>query len=505
LATNQASFLGWNWGKRNWSAILPEPPEYLLVAAPYFFSLYGFLLVAIGITVAMPFSVGVNGGLISTLALLALLRAWLERKGTRFDAIPTKVNISGVGMLALCLVGYTALTMAWAPSGSNSWGAVERKLAWVVFSLVLAYWPPTRKQADTVLFCYVIALGILFLFAISFATSLSGQTGFAYRYFFYGTSLVYPFQLHRVYTALHVLFGLGCWLILGRGWLNNVGNKTVQVVLYTAGALVLLSFELMLASRIMLGVTALIGLGATVLALINGDRLRAGIFALGLGVLVVIASFAPPVRQAFEAIANGKNIAAPDRVVLDDGIATRYYIWKASFAELSQRTLPEVLFGTGGGSGRLALLPHYQKMNFKLGVKEAFDTHNQYLLCLLDTGIVGLSLLLALLFAAGRQAYAIITNRHVSSIIKNPYELNMGEANRSALPQLKEGILPDTHTWIPNTTLFQLLALITGLMCAAMLTECQLEAQKGTVFFAFFMLLLVSCYKSDSPKRLVKP
>src|SRR5690606_33070311 len=76
------------------------------------------------------------------------------------------------------------------------------------------------------------------------------------------------------------------------------------------------------------------------------------------------------------------------------GLTLRTKIWKNSCEVIKDSPI----FGYGLYKSQEKLMTRYKKVNFRRGYLYNLNAHNQYLQTLLDSGILGLSILLVMLF-----------------------------------------------------------------------------------------------------------
>ena len=136
-----------------------------------------------------------------------------------------------------------------------------------------------------------------------------------------------------------------------------------------------------------------------------------------------------------------------------NGLAVRSLLWKSTWKLIRENPV----LGLGQFATQDALRLEYRKAGFEEGVKEDFNSHNQYLYTWANYGLVGLCLILFYMCLFVRFAY------RQKNILMLAFGLVFMVAN---------------------------------------LTECMLEVQKGIVFYMLFSSLFLFHY-NGKPKEIV--
>jgi hypothetical protein len=385
-----------------------------------------FSLVLVAVTTLLPFVRPLNGAtIIGTLGLslaMGVLGYWHKKPR---PAAHWVVPILSTALFALYAFGTSWVSIpGFTPN-------LDIRLGLIAFPAMAAFYPFTARERDIVLFWLAVTITLLCLVEECIALRLYLKHG--HSYYFLGTSLVYPFELHRVYQSIHVLGALVAVHLAGRAWANRFWWVVWQLFL---GGMVLFlpSRTGFLFLVVLLGLLVLKQLWelrfGLALALVGG-------FALALGLLIQI----PYARNIVLDIQLSRaDWGKPEDAVYYDGTQVRHFVWQA--ADSVQHAMP--WYGYGTGTARHVLQEAYKGMNFTYGIQENLNAHNQYWEVFLDLGWPGLGLLVTLLLAG----------------------LFIG---------LRQ-----------NSLLFAIM-LIT---CLAFVTESYLEAQKGAVFFTLLWTLI---------------
>ena len=137
----------------------------------------------------------------------------------------------------------------------------------------------------------------------------------------------------------------------------------------------------------------------------------------------------------------------------EGGLSLRLYQWKYSIKAIQDN----LLFGTGPGDAQNVLEEVYLKNDFKIGYDNQLNPHNQYLQTWLESGIIGLLILLICM------------------------------------------LLPVYFAFIEKQWIYVVFIFI---LAVGFVTESMLELNKGIVFYSFFNSLFA--FNFINRKRLIQ-
>ena len=190
------------------------------------------------------------------------------------------------------------------------------------------------------------------------------------------------------------------------------------------------------ASRMAIITFTIVLILATIVSFYKKKRLIKGLFLIGFEILLILGSiqavsWLAPAAQVKRGATTAKRF---ERLQHKN---TRVEIWKSAWGSFQSKPI----LGTGTGDVKDDLLAQYQARNFKYGIKNKYDAHNQYIEIALVIGFIGLLLFLLSL------------------------------------------LLPFWIAFQQKEYLYLIFLMLFGLSC---LTENILENQEGVLFYSFF-------------------
>jgi len=298
----------------------------------------------------------------------------------------------------------------------------------------------TKKEIQRVLYWFVLSCILFAAFAIAVAVYnfiITGENKFYYL------DLVSFTYMHPAYIGMFEAFA---FIIISIDLIKSWNQFTVKrkwtyllVLLFLTLFIFLLTAKMAIASLFIFGNIAFF-----ILAKNNLGKKYAFLIILSCNIVALTALLSLPyTRERF------KLLFTYNEVAYANSVNSRSEIWKASLEVAKQH----LLFGTGSGDAEKALTEAYARNGFEKGVTESYNTHNQYLQMLVETGIIGL-----LLFTAF-----------------------FGFCIRVA-------ILDKNYLYLSFLLLFMV----------NISTESMLKTQSGVVFFVFFNSLLGLYFKAKS-------
>ncbi len=384
-----------------------------------------FILICV-IAVLIP----VHKTLASPVILLSILLVLIsgDYKNKWFRLSGNKRNFIFIGFYLLFLFGYLI--------SENKQEALVDLRVKLYLLLIPIFWAAaisfTKKEIQKILLCFVISCILFAIFALAVAGYHFFVTG---ENKFYYIDLVSFTFLHPSYIGMFEAFAFIIISIdLIKGW-SQFSNKRkwayLSVLLFLTLFIFLLTAKMAIASLFIFGNIAFF-----ILAKNNLGRKYALLIILSCNIIALTALLSLPyTRERF------KLLFTYDEVAYANSVNSRSEIWKASIEVANQA----LLFGTGSGDAEKELTDAYSRNGFEKGVAEAYNTHNQYLQVLVETGIIGLILFIAF----------------------------FGFCIRAAL-------IDKNYLYLS----FHLLFMVN------IFTESMLKTQSGVVFFVFFNTLL---------------
>lgn len=192
-----------------------------------------------------------------------------------------------------------------------------------------------------------------------------------------------PLGMHHNYLALYLITAVA-FLYTGIVRVPKSARRRQLPVLIGAAA-VLIVYLFVISSR-----SGIVSLALLLVACLVHITFFLKNYKVALSVVVLAGALAaglylamPSMFDRFEAL--HLNRVADDRVVT----------WQCGMKTAREH----LLFGHGSGDYMPQLLASYEEMNYPKAVKNNFNAHNQYIETLLETGLVGLAVLLVMFFA----------------------------------------------------------------------------------------------------------
>ena len=235
-------------------------------------------------------------------------------------------------------------------------------------------------------------LFIKFFFFASVAISLLQLTVFFYKllflkYIFYRTiSSYFCLFMHPSYFSLFIDFALISGFFISK-------DKTLDKKIYAAGSILLVINIFLAMSKIAFLVTAII----IVYIVLNSRNRTSKRITFLLTIIAIISGviFSPRFSELAKSTYNFEKILSNPNLTTSS-TATRVLTWNASLEVFNSFSTIEKILGTGTGDAKNVLLQFYKTHNYKFPYEKKLNSHNQFLETLIETGILGFSILLFL-------------------------------------------------------------------------------------------------------------
>lgn len=325
---------------------------------------------------------------ISTLALFTLLVYWAVI-GIKKDQ-KRKFNLFSLTQIGFWI--FTLLSVFWSDNKTEAQTEIFAKSPFLLvpIALILAHHhiKSQRKIYTFLIWISAVVISILCYISVFYRiATYSGAEPLDYSWVLTYESLAKASGMQPIYLSMFLIIGMIAWY----DW----AQQTERLTLFHFSLPVFLFVVIaMLSSRTEFAVCLVI-LGFTGWRYFTKyPGLRKRLVWIGAGTLVVAVAiiFSNPVnRSRFLAINDlGKQSETWGSTSL------RLEKWKNTLECVSENWL----YGTGAGDYEAELLKTYTKNGFELGVKERFNSHNQYLQTWLTLGLIGLGLLTLFFFKA---------------------------------------------------------------------------------------------------------
>ena len=249
-------------------------------------------------------------------------------------------------------------------------------------------------------FQYCLLLSAASLFCLGIAIFNYSDTGNATVFFYH--ALVKPISQHAIYFSLLVLFGL-IFLLEAIKKNHAIYSPLLYIILIAYLSIILL----LLSSKLVISIY-LVYLFSFFLGMLEKSRIsrtiKTGLFTLVILALILVFGVRNPISKRFYEIARGNvNVMKQEKFKPSD------YFNGLQFRLLQWELVPEILteknrwwIGVSPGDAQAHLNEKYLSRNMYSGDPAkgtrgylAYNTHNQFLQTTLQTGIIGLLILIA--------------------------------------------------------------------------------------------------------------
>ncbi|MFT3825559.1 MAG: O-antigen ligase family protein [Chitinophagaceae bacterium] len=290
---------------------------------------------------------------------------------------------------------WITLTMFWDSSGHVTIKNIEGYATLLFIPMVLAAsCSIPYKVVMRTCFSLFIATLLISLICLAKAWMEYRVTGDS-RVFYYHY-LSHQMGLNAVYLAAYCLAGL-VWLLYFK-FIDKAGlrlNKWLCVLI----AIYLCIFIFMLSSKLAI---SLLAVSLIILFCYIGyqrGRIRTAIFTL---LLLISVSAVVVYNMSYLRWRISVTRLKTYGGTADDqnGLAARLLMWSSAWELIKERPVQ----GYGVNGSKQQLLDKYREKDFKLGLQEKYNCHNQYLDSFLVGGVIGLGLLLAIIITTTVEA-----------------------------------------------------------------------------------------------------
>lgn len=316
------------------------------------------------------------------LAILTIARMIARRQWGNPSLSKSQIVCLLTMMLFWLLYVFSAL---YSTNHAEGWSSVSTKLPFLLLPLLCLISDTsslTRQRINAVFYTLLAALLIRFAACLVVdAVKYLGGTPFAQL----KDWQLDPLGLHHNYLALYITAAFAfiyCECL--RHWSQASRRWRISILAATAA---LLAYLLISASRSGIVITALLGILILVHQTFFRHRWKLSlltalvIVALTAGAYLVKPDLFIRFTSIFSEMAAGR--LGEDRFALIPyGLQTAEGHW---------------LLGHGSGDYMDALMQTYEKNNFAKGLANHYDAHNQYIETLLETGVIGLVIMMLML------------------------------------------------------------------------------------------------------------
>lgn len=391
------------------------------------------------------FTIPYNNNLNSYCILFFCLIAFLSNG---FKEKARLLRNNKVWILPVLYFLWIAFSITWDLGQNKSTKFLEGSTSFIVLPLIIGSIRPLSKPyLRKVFLLFVLANIIAAIYCIVMAYKVYKETNYINFFFYHYLSM--HISMNAIYFSLYSVFCVIILLYYTFYRPASIGIKT----LFLISAFFLVIFSVMLSSKMLLFILFISLVSLVLNSFFYFKKVKPGLI-----IILVFLTSLPVLLMQFpyvKARINDTKLLAYKSSADDyNGIAVRSLLWKSSW-ELIQRK-PILGYGHVGAQDSLRL--KYKIASFDVGVKENYNSHNQYLYTWLNYGIIGILLILGYMY-------------HI---------LKYSLLNRSVL-----GVL------------------FISMFVIANITECMLQVQKGIVFFMLFSSIFLFHYFNKTTEVVV--
>jgi O-antigen ligase len=335
---------------------------------------------------ALIYSIAVSNGIIISLLLLSLYEFFLQRK----ESVMRMTEL----LFASLIFIVTLISITYSSNQRVGLSIAETRLPLLFLPLLLATKTITYDIRNIFIkhFIYslLVTMGVTLCIAVYRNILGPGPDIWFNKWYYHYSDLTEPINIDPLYLALFVSFGI---LILICDEITDYGEKIFQKKTYKRAVIFLLSFFLvLLGSRSII----LILLGLTIVVVFSqwqslGLR-KIALIGLLLICIVSAAFLSPVTRERFVGLFKAKYEFSQYSV-------DRFIIWTVAYHYVKEHP-SEFVIGKGAGTSEGLMDSLYKKENINWDFEKKSNTHNQYLEFALNTGIIGMTVLIVFLVAS---------------------------------------------------------------------------------------------------------
>jgi len=395
-----------------------------------------FLLSLVGLSVFLPIKIS------SVLIIIATANCLINKD---FKNNLKQLFINKISISFLLFFGLIVISALFRTNQTSAISNVERRLSFLVFPLIFSG-GVTLNQVKKIVLSFCFGTLIVMFYCIAVAIYKTKTTENLDAFFYHNLSAAV--SLNAIYLSIYCVFSIFALLYYYNDLEKTYKKWVMMMIIFLSASVILLSSKNLL-------IVLVIGiLFFLVKRFKTGNK-----FLFLLPILLVLFTQIKPVKERFLTEINANmNVIKQDTFRYDTpftGLTLRLVIWKNSITILNENNA--WLLGVGIGNFQDLLNKKYVQKGMYTGNVElgdtgywGYNTHNQWVETMLALGIVGLLILITIL--------CLIFHHYL---------------------QQKQ---------VLGLFLFFILISVS-------LTESVISANKGIVFFTFFLLLFSNSFR----------
>ncbi|CAN5137581.1 hypothetical protein BH23BAC1_BH23BAC1_00790 [soil metagenome] len=350
-----------------------------------------YLIFLFFIVFTLPFSILLNSYLIGCFIIL-----WIA-KG-EFDYEINKLKKNPLFFLFISIFLIRLVAFFFISNTEEGLFQLEKQLSLLLFPIIIGSTKRIpEKTINKLLIAFAAATLLATLICIFYAI-IKFNGSFEV---FYLNELTRPLQFHYIYFALYVAFAI---LIIGYLLVNfslklKVNFILIALILYLLFFLVLLSAKMVITAFFVAAIIYIL------LIIIKKGALKYVAVLVGFTILFGLLLYTlPATRQRIESIFISNPAYNP--------LSLRLIHWRCVWEIVTEKPT-YLIFGVGAGNDQILLNECFDKEKY-WGHQYSYNAHSQYFQTLLNSGMVGLILLLLIFLfpmylAFRRQSYFYLT------------------------------------------------------------------------------------------------
>ena len=321
---------------------------------------------------------------------------WMWENRRRFNRVFTTER-SNIILFVLFIIFYAwqLIGMLYSDNPESGWENLKVRLSIVFFPLVLL--SPSemiRKNGKHLLriFAGSTFIYIIICFVNAFINSITVQAG-VYIFnphpeeeywlnYFYGT--YFTIHQHPSYQAMYVLLSA---FICFESWFDIDITRKFRIFWLATGFFLLVSLYFISSKAGLIGILLLVPF-YFFLKIKNRTRSRFAWMGILLGILIILPVILT--NERMNLFLQGISQKSSDEM---KNINERSIIWKSALNILPK----SYIWGLGTGDVEVMLVNEYQKIGNHLLAEKSMNAHNQFLEILLENGIIGVVLFMAIM------------------------------------------------------------------------------------------------------------
>ncbi len=274
-------------------------------------------------------------------------------------------------------------SITWSQDKPRAWFDIEVKLSLLVFAIAFTVKNIfIRRRIKYILFSFVLGTIISSLYMLYTAFGNYKEIG---SVAFYYTNIA---LFHPSYIAMYFIMSIA--IIIRFMVLKNRSVRFITISVITI--LFLLRMIFLFQSKA--GMITIIAVSLFLL-IISIIKLRS--LLLKVAVTLLVASFSLIMIQKssrLQAMMESVEKISENGSAGESTTGVRYEIWKIAWDKIKDNWM----YGVGAGDIKPTIFEIYKEKDLEVAIRKNLNVHNQYLETFLGQGIIGLSLLLALMF-----------------------------------------------------------------------------------------------------------